>query len=206
MSADDKVSHLVHEIRTPLNAIRTLTHLMMTSKTSKISEDDMGIMQAIMQATEMAIAVTEPSAGVASLHDIVSEIFAVLTPIAKEKRVNILSKRSDMEAMRTIRVNSLIKHAISNILRNGIKFTNADGKVYLVYSKGIISIYDNGPGIPVDQRGKLFTFGERLGAVQEGKGIGLALCKQMMKKIGGDITLRPGVQTIFDISFTALPN
>lgn len=204
MSADDKVSHLIHEIRTPLNAIRTLTQLVITSKTSRISEDDMGMLQAIMQSTEMVIAITEPSVGTDSLYNIVSEIFTVLTPIAKLNGVNILSKRSDMETMRGVHVNTLIKHAISNVIRNGIKFTGTNGKVYLVYSKGIVSIYDNGKGIPIDQRDKLFTFGERLGAIQEGQGIGLALCKQMMQKIGGDIIIRPGAQTVFDISFTSL--
>lgn len=195
---EDKIRHFIHEIRTPLNAISTLSRLLLQSETSTFSSEDRQLIQTIIQASDMSIMIIEPQNTIVNLYDLVSEVLNIVTVEAKKSGVSILVKRTDLDNMKIKRVPSQLKHSISNLLRNGIKFSR--GKVYMIYHGGIISVYDNGPGIPKEDRSKLFVFGERLGSKIEGNGIGLALCKQIMQKNGGDLIIRPNVpNTIFDI-------
>lgn len=194
---NDKISHFIHELRTPLGAISTLSNLLLQSTTSKFSQEDIKTIQTIIQSVDMAMMVIDPRSSIMNLHTLVSEVLGIVTVEAKQRGVSILVKRTDLESMRNVTVQSIVKHSITNLLRNGIKFSS--GKVYMIFDGKRISIYDNGPGIQPSDRSKLFTYGERLGTSVEGSGIGLALCKQFMQKIGGDLVLRDGHDTIFDI-------
>lgn len=49
-------------------------------------------------------------------------------------------------------------------------------------------VQDNGIGIDPDQVGDIFTmFGRARGASVEGAGLGLALCKRIVERLGGRI-------------------
>jgi two-component system, NtrC family, sensor histidine kinase HydH len=57
--------------------------------------------------------------------------------------------------------------------------------------KGIVEIEvaDNGPGIPVNDRAKIFT--PFYTTKPRGTGLGLAICQRMIEAMGGMITVRP---------------
>ena len=57
---------------------------------------------------------------------------------------------------------------------------NANGLVTL-------SLSDNGPGIPIEKRERVFRVFERLDAVHPGTGMGLAVCKRIVETNGGEI-------------------
>lgn len=90
-----------------------------------------------------------------------------------------------------------LKQVISNLLTNAIKFTNENGKVILHITESSqklqIKIQDNGIGIPPDQLPKIF---DRFYQVDdssirkgEGTGIGLALTKELVKLMNGEISV-----------------
>lgn len=69
-----------------------------------------------------------------------------------------------------------------------------DGRVRL-------AVYDNGPGIPEDQRGRIFEPFYTTKDVGVGTGIGLSVCRSIMESHGGTIRVasRPGAWTEFTI-------
>ncbi|MEL7120263.1 MAG: ATP-binding protein [Bacteroidota bacterium] len=88
---------------------------------------------------------------------------------------------------------------ISNLLSNSIKFTPPEGKVELQMAKStdgtqfFISVTDTGIGIPSDRLPHIFDRfyqvpGESL-RQEQGTGIGLALSKELVKLMEGDISV-----------------
>jgi signal transduction histidine kinase len=105
-----------------------------------------------------------------------------------------------------------IKVVLRNLISNAIKFTDAKGSIKLnsTYkeNKVIISVQDTGKGMTADEVNKLFypqTHFSQPGTLGEnGTGIGLLLCKELVELNGGKIWInsRPGKGSTF---FFSLP-
>lgn len=87
-----------------------------------------------------------------------------------------------------------VKRVITNLLDNAIKYTPQQGKVAIVAlhrttQKVQVSIADTGPGIPAENRDKIFEESYRLqrDVTQEGYGLGLALCQRIVRAHYGQI-------------------
>ncbi|MFM7793175.1 MAG: ATP-binding protein, partial [Microcystis panniformis] len=89
-----------------------------------------------------------------------------------------------------------LKQVILNVISNSIKFTET-GTISLIthleYPQAIITIIDTGIGIDPQQQSKLFRpFVMIDGSTTRrfsGTGLGLAISKNLMKMMGGDITI-----------------
>jgi signal transduction histidine kinase len=87
--------------------------------------------------------------------------------------------------------------AVDNLLSNALKFTKPGGKVRLsAMDKGefiMVSVTDNGIGIPLEERERVFEKFYRAsnrGEVQApGTGLGLAIVKEVISKHGGKVWL-----------------
>lgn len=86
-----------------------------------------------------------------------------------------------------------LKQIIINLGRNSVKFVS-QGFVRLratvVHNNVQLFVEDSGPGIPAEKRVQLFEkFQESLDTLNQGTGIGLALCKNLVDLMGGEIYL-----------------
>jgi two-component system sensor histidine kinase KdpD len=94
----------------------------------------------------------------------------------------------------------LIEQALVNLLDNAICFSPPDGRITITAraaeGRVEIDLCDDGPGIPVNEREKIFDMfytvrqGDR-GNLQ-GTGLGLAICRGMVAAHGGNVTARDG--------------
>ncbi|HIK44507.1 MAG TPA: histidine kinase [Leptolyngbyaceae cyanobacterium M65_K2018_010] len=89
---------------------------------------------------------------------------------------------------------SQVKRVIVNLLDNAIKYTPQGGQVALnalhrTTQKVQVGVVDTGPGIPPENRDKIFEESFRLqrDATQEGYGLGLALCQRIIRAHYGQI-------------------
>jgi two-component system clock-associated histidine kinase SasA len=87
-----------------------------------------------------------------------------------------------------------IKRVLTNLLDNAIKYTPVGGEVTIVAlhrttQKVQVTVADTGPGIPPENRDKIFEESYRLqrDSAQEGYGLGLALCQRIVRAHYGQI-------------------
>jgi len=92
----------------------------------------------------------------------------------------------------------LIRQVLVNLLDNAVKYTPAGGKVHVsvlhrTTQKIQISICDDGPGIPDDRAEDIFDGHVRLerDADKDGYGLGLSLCRQVVRAHYGHIWVTP---------------
>lgn len=101
-----------------------------------------------------------------------------------------------------------IERLFDNLLSNALRHTPEGGEVRLLArhhgERMIISVEDNGEGIPYSQQARIFEPFVQIGRRRGGAGLGLALCKEIAQLHGGRIGVhsRIGHGTIF---YVALP-
>ena len=96
---------------------------------------------------------------------------------------------------------ALIEQALVNVLENAARFSPTHGRLQVSAGAGdnevFFSVSDEGPGIPKDERSKIFDMfytaarGDRGG---QGTGLGLAICQGMVGAHGGRISVASGIQ------------
>ncbi len=101
-----------------------------------------------------------------------------------------------------------IERVLDNLLSNALRHTPRGGEVRLLArhhgERLILSVEDNGEGIPYSQQARIFEPFVQIGRRRGGAGLGLALCKEIAQLHGGRIGVhsRIGHGTIF---YVALP-
>lgn len=106
-----------------------------------------------------------------------------------------------------------IVQVLSNLLDNAVKFTDHGGVAVEVATRLLehdaercelrMSVIDTGTGVPADRMEAIFepfTQAEAATArLRGGSGLGLSLCRQLCRRMGGDVVLsvRPGGGTAF---------
>ncbi len=93
-----------------------------------------------------------------------------------------------------------IERAVSNLIGNAIKYNRQDGKVIVrvgtedtsAGSWAIVSVIDEGIGVPDADRARIFerfTRGANVAGRISGSGVGLAIVRQVVEQHGGTIEL-----------------
>jgi signal transduction histidine kinase len=126
--------------------------------------------------------------------NIIQEIIDEIKPEADGKRIKLkLENKSKQEQIKTDRL--LVHEVFSNLISNSVKYTPPGGNILITinerYNDIIISVKDNGYGIPIGDQRFIFTkFFRSTTAMKHdvtGTGLGLYLTKILVDNLGGDI-------------------
>ena len=83
-----------------------------------------------------------------------------------------------------------VKQVLTNLITNAFKFTEA-GKITLTYqkedSKVRVSVIDTGIGIAPEYIDSIFERFMKIDNFSQGTGLGLTICKTIIKTLGGEI-------------------
>ena len=128
-----------------------------------------------------------------SLSHLFKEIFRRYINLLKEKSISLIQDIPE-DVPGVYADEELIRQVIINLLDNAIKYTPEDGKVTLsilhrTSQKIQVSISDTGPGIPKEKEERIFEGHFRLQRDQnkEGYGLGLSLCRKIIRVHYGQI-------------------
>ncbi|MGH7041784.1 MAG: response regulator, partial [Acetobacteraceae bacterium] len=144
--------------------------------------------------------------------DLVDLLEGATTLFAAEAETKdiLLATRCDPALHGTWRVDAArLRQIVVNLLANAVSRTAA-GQVELhaapepgPYGRGVIriTVADTGPGIALEDQDRIFERYERADAAPRGLGLGLALCRENARAMGGTVTLdsRPGAGAAFSL-------
>lgn len=95
-----------------------------------------------------------------------------------------------------------LRELLNNLIDNAIRYSQEGGRVTVQAGRAAdgqcrISISDDGPAIPVEERARVFErFHRMLGTPQDGSGLGLAIVSEIATLHGASITLEDDVDGI----------
>lgn len=83
-----------------------------------------------------------------------------------------------------------LQRVLTNLVQNAIEHGGGRGTILIgVETPAVIEISDEGPGVPVDERERIFEPFYRLQPRSRGAGLGLNLVREIMQRHGGSVTV-----------------
>jgi signal transduction histidine kinase len=140
----------------------------------------------------------------------VHEVVEGLRPLAAEKVVT-LEANIPGPSILVCADRDKINQVLMNLIGNAIKFTPAQGRVAVSASKNgkesvRVSVSDTGPGIPPEEKEKIFDKFYQIAGVEgpkpRGTGLGLAICKALVELHGGRIWVESDLSGGSNFTFT----
>ncbi len=130
----------------------------------------------------------------------------VLAPVAAERDQEIRLELADQDGFRVHGSRSLLERVVDNLVGNALKHPPS-GTAVAVKLRGegartLLTVHDEGPGIPAEALPHLFDrFYRAPGAGAAGSGLGLALVAEAVRWHGGEVTVTsgPGQGTTFGV-------
>jgi signal transduction histidine kinase len=204
MAQNRFASDAAHELRTPLSVLRTgldvtLAHDRtpdeMRAALESAQREALGLSRIaddLLMLARLDAEVVEKAEPVA-FGAMVGEVAADFEPIATDKNI-ALSLDIDQSAV----VNGIgthLRRVVTNLIDNALKFTPERGSVAIsvrdVDGRVVFRVADSGPGIPERDLHHIFERFYRSAAAPRasGSGLGLSLCKEIVTRHGGSISI-----------------
>ncbi len=197
------VQNAAHQLRTPLAVLNT--QISDAERADRKSDGDQSLSAArttLQQTTRLVNQFLTLSSAEASqvqvvnmttqeVCDVVQTVMESLALQAHTKEIDLGFERLGTDANAAIDPGAL-HEIVTNVLENAIRYTPAKGivtaRVRSAPSGIDFSVEDNGPGVPVSSRARLFErFFRAEGVTQSGSGLGLAIVKEWAQQCGGTV-------------------
>lgn len=212
-------SNVTHEFRTPLTLIISPLQKMLSEGTvsgpirqtlqgvEKNSRQLLGLINEFLDFSKLNDGQMQVNLSSGELALFVSSCVRSFEAAASEKQITLSFSPGDVDGFYLFDQEKWSK-IIFNLVGNALKFIPEKGAVSvgLRHASGeniVLEVWDNGPGIAVDQQQKIFErFYQADGSAirsQGGTGIGLSLVKEMVELMGGHVRLEsePGKYSRF---------
>lgn len=215
------LSRTSHELRTPLNAILGFAQLLETdlAGTAQAGQVEhiriagrhlLSLIDEVLDIARIESGDLKLSLEPQRLDALAQEAVDLLKPLADRQNITLQLKpgladlvvRADRQRLRQVLI---------NLLSNAVKYNRPGGRVEIDVRSSEdqvwVAVRDTGIGIRPELLPRLFAPFERLEAEQagvEGTGLGLALSRQLMLHMGGDIEAHstPNQGSVFTVRLT----
>ena len=184
-----------HELRSPLTRIRMGLELMGGGVQTPAQVEITRNIAELDQLIDEILLASRLDAKEADLGTVESVDLVGLAAEECSRGHATLVLESDSTALVVPGVAKLIRRSVRNLLENAHRY--ADGEVTLTLGQdnghAVMTVCDQGPGVPPDQQQRIFEPFYRLPGASErdgGVGLGLALVKSIAQRHGGTVSCR----------------
>lgn len=203
--------HVAHELQAPLHAVAAFASVLDNSLETGVDRQLLSTSAAHVQTESLR------------LSDHVSSLFALaqfstanvgheivpLAPLLGEvvemfaETVGPIAVRCDPN-LRVVGDEAAIRTVLTNLLSNASRYRSPDRDLLVSVEANrvddvvTIDVSDNGIGIAIHDTERIFDVFQRIDRSGAGAGVGLALCRRIVERLGGSI----GVRSVVDVGST----
>jgi len=207
-----------HELKTPINSISLILDMITTdciktdeelkeyALSAKTSIDALlDTLDKYLDFTKIEAGQIELEIGLFNFKRKVDECICLLTPLAELKNVSLSARINNDIPDLIMGDGDHYKQIVINLANNALKFTDS-GEVTISIKKGetfgdkfeiITEVLDTGRGIPEDKISNLFMPYQQVNSKNDrkyGTGLGLIICKELVKLLGGNIRVQSKIE------------
>ncbi|MGA9396112.1 MAG: ATP-binding protein [Azonexus sp.] len=200
----DFIADAAHELRTPLTALQLQVELLeraanKAERTAALDDLKQGLRRSIHVVQQLlTLARNEPGAeqrtqAVVALPEVMRQVVADQSALAEAKAADLGISALDPAA--TVigdgdALHILLANLVSNALRHAPQAGRVDVSCGIDNGKTWLEVVDNGPGIPVAERERVFDrFYRRSDQDASGSGLGLSIVHNIAQRHNADILL-----------------
>lgn len=208
---DAFLGQISHELRTPMTSVRAFSEILRTPDLSdadrdrfaKIIYDESGrltrLLDDLLDLSVLESGQAQLSVTPVNLHNLIERALSAASATRPE-RVFRVDREPLAEYVGIITDADRLLQVLINVISNARKYCDAEPPVLSIRVRRTlrggaqIDITDNGSGIETARQALIFEKFARLNdpARAGGAGLGLAICKEIMANLGGEITYLPG--------------
>jgi len=207
---DAFLSQISHELRTPMTSIRAFSEILMdedapaglrTRYASIIHDEAIRLTRllddlldlSVLEAGTVQLAIREDN-----LHNLIDRALQAAGSTRPERDFS-LQRDTLAEHLPVISDTDRLTQVFINVVSNARKYCDAPDPVLKIVvrerkARVEVDFIDNGSGIPKEAQALIFEKFARLTDSNRagGAGLGLAICREIMQNLGGDIVYLPG--------------
>ena len=198
------LTEIAHDLRTPLTSVRLHAELLASPnrRADREAKYRAVLEREAVRASELLANLLDLSRldrGQRVFEPETRRISDLIQPCLAEFRQLYPDRADDLAAegdpAATLHVDaSAFQRCVTNLLDNAGKYTADGTSMRVVWSPGRVCVEDDGPGVPVRERGRLFeryVRGSRTEGIA-GTGLGLSLVKELVEGMGGTVRYSDG--------------
>jgi two-component system sensor histidine kinase TctE len=211
------IADAAHELRTPLAALKARVELGLRAPQPEVWRDTL---ESVAQGTDRmthlanqllslarvengARAIAEGGAQLLDLSQLARELGMAMAPLAHARGVALALEAEEPVWLRG--EPTLLNELLSNLIDNALAHTPAGGNVILRVSlPGVLEVEDDGPGIPEEERERVFERFYKRRA--QGSGLGLAIVGEICRAHLAQISLHDGAKAGLKVRVSFIPD
>lgn len=206
----DFISSVSHELRTPLTQIRMFSETLRLKRVRSVDEEERALeiidqeakrlghlVENILQFSRMERGALRLELEPVSLDEIVHSIVEGFAPLARSAGVELVVESRSDAVVRADR--DAVRQILINLLDNAIKYGPRGQEIVVAVAEEddavVLSVEDQGPGIPAGERAKVWDRFQRLAGEDSGvagAGIGLAVVRELVSLHEGSVHVGSG--------------
>ena len=199
------VADAAHELRSPLTALKL--QLQRAEKSTdeaqraiaysklleRLDRTTHVVQQLLTLARQEPQGIVQAATETADILTVASACVAQFAPLAEAKNID-LGLDSPPQPVNVLISPESLRILLDNLIDNAIRYTPSGGHVTVtiqrVNAETVLNVSDNGPGIPMEDRERVFDrFYRREDSGEIGSGLGLAIVKTIADRYHADISL-----------------
>ena len=200
------IANAAHQLRTPLALLSTQASYALRESAADARQEALVALQAssgrLARLAEQLLTLSRaepgsrrPRADRIDLTEAARHVLETQAPAAVARNIDLGLDETGPVAV--VGDGTMLREMIVNLVDNALRYTPAGGTVTVklagIDGEAVLTVTDDGPGIPDDEREHVFERFYRIaGTAEEGSGLGLAIVREVVENAGGRVTLADG--------------